>query len=308
MRSTVLGRRGEHGQALVLFTLVLVGVIAMAGLVLDGGGTYAQRRTMQNVADAAAMAGAYAVMNGTSATLVAQQTAADNGYVDGSDSTTVAVSVSPSYSGSTSVTVTVTRPHQNLFAGVVGMPTWPVTTTATALASNQPNAAIGAMPLIFNQAALPLNLNQNIAYSEPGTGTEDVPQGASQFNWTVFCTANGNPCNGDSSTVDDLINGRGSSTVVTLNMLIGPLNAGSHTTLFSDLAAMIGSEFPVAIVNNSGAMVGWAYFQLTGSVGGSTKVVRGVFVSPINPSSLEVVQNGGTGSVSTGAYSVKLIN
>ena len=308
MRSTVPGRRGEHGQALVLFTLVLVGVIAMAGLVLDGGGAYAQRRTMQKVADAAAMAGAYAVMNGASATLVAQQTAADNGYLDGSESTAVTVSVDSSYAGSTSVTVTVTRPHQNLFAGVVGMPTWPVSTTATALASNEPNAAIGAMPLIFNQAALPANLNQNVAYSEPGTGTEDVPQGPSQFNWTVFCTANGNACNANSSTVDDLIKGRGSSTVVTLNMLIGPLNSGAHTTLFSDLSEMIGMEFPVAIVNNDGAMVGWAYFKLTGSVGGSTKVVRGIFVSPVNPTDLYVTQGGGTGSVSTGAYSVKLIN
>ena len=308
MRSTVPGRRGEHGQALVLFTLVLVGVIAMAGLVLDGGGAYAQRRTMQNVADAAAMAGAYAVMNGASATLVAQQTAADNGYVDGSESTAVTVSVDSSYAGSTSVTVTVTRPHQNLFAGVVGMPTWPVSTTATALASNEPNAAIGAMPLIFNQAALPANLNQNVAYSEPGTGNEDVPQGPSQFNWTVFCTANGNACNGDSSTVDSLIKGHGSSTVVTLNMLIGPLNSGAHTTLFSDLSEMIGMEFPVAIVNNDGAMVGWAYFKLTGSVGGSTKVVRGVFVSPVNPTDLYVIQDGGTGSVTTGSYSVKLIN
>ncbi len=308
MRSTVPGRRGEHGQALVLFTLVLVGVIAMAGLVLDGGGAYAQRRTMQNVADAAAMAGAYAVMNGASATLVAQQTAADNGYVDGSESTAVTVSVDSSYAGSTSVTVTVTRPHQNLFAGVVGMPTWPVSTTATALASNEPNAAIGAMPLIFNQAALPANLNQNVAYSEPGTGNEDVPQGPSQFNWTVFCTANGNACNGDSSTVDSLIKGHGSSTVVTLNMLIGPLNSGAHTTLFSDLSEMVGMEFPVAIVNNDGAMVGWAYFKLTGSVGGSTKVVRGVFVSPVNPTDLYVIQDGGTGSVTTGSYSVKLIN
>ena len=310
MNSLDAHRGGQRGQALVLFTLVLVVIIAMTGLVLDGGGTFAQRRTMQNVADVAAMAGAYAVLNGGSATAVAQQTAADNGYVNGADNTIVSVSLGAGDSGDTTVTVNVSRPHQNLFAGVVGMPSWPVSTTATADAG-PPNAAIGAMPLIFNAAAFPQNLNQDLAYNEPGTGTQDVPQGPLQFNWTVFCTAKGNPCNANSSTVDALINGHGSSTVVTLNMAIGPLNAGAHTTLFSDLAALVGTShatFPVAIVNNSGNMVGWAYFQLTGSAGGSTKQIRGKFVSPINASDLSVVQDGGSGTTQFGAYTVKLIN
>lgn len=307
MKPAIERRPLQRGQALVLFTLVLVVVIAMTGLVLDGGGTFAQRRTMQNVADVAAMAGAYAVLNGGSATSVAQETAADNGYIDGVDGTSVSVSVGTGDGGATTVTVTVNRPHQNMFAGVVGMPSWPVSTTATAEAG-PPNAAIGAMPLIFNVAAFPTNLNQNIAYSEPGTGTQDVPQGPNQFNWTVFCTANGNACNGDSNTVDALINGHGSSTVVTLSMAIGPLNAGAHATLFSDLAALVGQTFPVAVVNNAGNMKGWAYFKLSGSVGGSTKQISGMFISPINPSDLQIVPNGGTGSSQYGTDSVKLIN
>lgn len=307
MNSSAPHRDTQRGQALVLFTLVLVAVIAMTGLVLDGGGTFAQRRDMQNVADVAAMAGAYAAINGSSATTVAQQTAADNGYTNGVDSTTVSVSLGSDDSGGTTVTVNVSRPHQNLFAGVVGMPTWQVSTTATALAG-PPNAAEGAMPLIFNEAAFPANLNQDLAYDEPGTGPQDVPQGSGQFNWTVFCTVNGNPCNGNSSAVDALINGHGSSTTVTLKERIGPLNAGAHTTLFSDLAALVGTEFPVAVVDNSGNMVGWAYFKLTGSVGGSTKQIRGSFVSPINPSDLSVVQDGGTGTTQFGAASVKLVN
>lgn len=80
---------------------------------------------------------------------------------------------------------------------------------------------------------------------------------------------------------------------------------------FSDLAALVGTShatFPVAIVNNSGNMVGWAYFQLTGSAGGSTKQIRGKFVSPINVSDLSVVQDGGNGTTQFGAFTVKLIN
>ena len=147
-----------------------------------------------------------------------------------------------------------------------------------------------------------------MSWDEPGTGNEDVPQTAVQFNWTVFCTANGNGnggpgngnggCNGDSNTVRDLINNRGHSTEVNLDDDIGPLNAGSHTTLFSDLADFVGTdhnEFPVAIVDDDGNMVGWAMFHLTGSVGGSTKQIRGYFVSPVNRGVLKVVQGVGAG-------------
>ena len=57
------GRARERGQILVLFALSAVVMIAMVGLVLDGGDTYAQRRDEQNGADLAAMAGANAYMN-----------------------------------------------------------------------------------------------------------------------------------------------------------------------------------------------------------------------------------------------------
>lgn len=51
-------RRGEGGQAIVLFALVLVAIIAMAGLLIDGGMAWANRRQAQNAADTAALAAA----------------------------------------------------------------------------------------------------------------------------------------------------------------------------------------------------------------------------------------------------------
>jgi len=55
-------RRGRaRGQVFVIFALGLVGLVGMLGLVLDGGVLYLQRRTAQNGADAAALAGAYAL-------------------------------------------------------------------------------------------------------------------------------------------------------------------------------------------------------------------------------------------------------
>lgn len=51
-------RRGhQHGQVLVLFVLSLVALLAMTGLIVDGGNAWAQQRQTQNAADSAAEAG-----------------------------------------------------------------------------------------------------------------------------------------------------------------------------------------------------------------------------------------------------------
>lgn len=58
----------ESGQALVLIVVLLLGLLAMLALVVDGGNIYLQRRSMQNAADAGAMAGARVLAyNGTAA-------------------------------------------------------------------------------------------------------------------------------------------------------------------------------------------------------------------------------------------------
>ena len=48
----------ERGSAMVLVALWLVALVSVAGLVVDGGMLLAERRALQNVADAAAAAGA----------------------------------------------------------------------------------------------------------------------------------------------------------------------------------------------------------------------------------------------------------
>lgn len=50
--------RDESGQAMVLVAIFLTALVAVAGLVADGGMVFAQRRDLQNVADAAAAAAA----------------------------------------------------------------------------------------------------------------------------------------------------------------------------------------------------------------------------------------------------------
>jgi len=302
--------RREDGQMLVIFAICLVAIIGMTGLVIDGGMTFVQQREQQNVADTAALAGAYAFVNSNDtndAAPAARAAAAANGYVTGTDGVTITVTTSMS-SGAIEVTATVTKPHRNYFSGIFGFTSWPVTTTATAQ-GGMPNAALGAMPVLFNKKAFPhaVGPQAEMSFDEPGMGSEDVPQSAGQFNWTVYCTATGNPCNANSSEVDDLIHNNGHSTLVTLDDDIGPLNAGAHATLFSDLAAYVGGEFPVAVVDDDGNLQGWAMFHLTGSVGGSTKQIRGYFVSPVNRANMKIVQGGGTG-LNFGVVPVRLTN
>jgi Tfp pilus assembly protein PilX len=54
-------RRDERGVTLIFLSLVLVGLLAIAGIVVDGGLAMADRRQAQNAADAAALAGTRAL-------------------------------------------------------------------------------------------------------------------------------------------------------------------------------------------------------------------------------------------------------
>jgi Flp pilus assembly protein TadG len=56
-----MDRGHDRGQVLVLFVIGLVAMIAMTGLILDGGAAFAQQRVAQNGSDAAANAGALVI-------------------------------------------------------------------------------------------------------------------------------------------------------------------------------------------------------------------------------------------------------
>lgn len=73
----------ERGQALILIALAAIGLFAIAGLAIDGSAKYADRRHAQNAADAAALAGALAKINGDALwDIVALDRAGDNSYDD----------------------------------------------------------------------------------------------------------------------------------------------------------------------------------------------------------------------------------
>ncbi len=138
MSSTPEGQ-AERGQILVIFAGGLVLILLIAALVFDVGQNLLDRRTEQNTADAAALAGArhlpaaYVFHGGCStapgsmpAVVTACAVAAANGYVDGVASRTVRVDVPPvapstkaGLPGHIEVTVGATRP--SFFESVIGV-------------------------------------------------------------------------------------------------------------------------------------------------------------------------------------------
>ena len=73
-------KTSERGQALILIVFGIAALFGIAGLAVDGGSLYADRRRAQNAADAAALAGALARVNGENWIDTTYQVATTNGF------------------------------------------------------------------------------------------------------------------------------------------------------------------------------------------------------------------------------------
>jgi Flp pilus assembly protein TadG len=303
--------RGDRGQATVLFALALVAIIAMVGLVLDGGAVFAQRRDQQNAADLAALAGANDYLlsgDETAATTVAMAAAARNGYTDGTAGATVHVSFN--YDNGAQVKVDINAPHHNNFAGIVGQGTWNVSTTATAI-TGIPDTVNGAAPVIFSIDAFDSNGDPLAAYSDPnnpydfGDGNGDVPNNAGDIAWTNYGTGNV-----DTSVVDAIIQGQDIiNKELDFGEYIGQHNQGYHNNqLFSDANTYLtGTDVVVPIVDHNGNFQGWATFHVTAAHGASDKTLSGYFKDNFQAVRLSVGCANGQCPRYFGTYVLKLI-
>lgn len=131
--SVVRRLHGDEGQVLVMVALMMVGVVSVVGLVSDGGLVFAQRRDLQNVADAAAAAGAMqideAVYRSTGEVVLDEQLARDAAafYLDAEGDLDYVVSVL-----SDRVEVSVSRQATTGFLRVIGIDGIEVSATASA--------------------------------------------------------------------------------------------------------------------------------------------------------------------------------
>jgi hypothetical protein len=73
-------RPSERGQSIVLLALAFITMLGFTGLAIDGGILFTERRHAQNAADAAALAGALAKLEGQNLYTAGYNRALDNGY------------------------------------------------------------------------------------------------------------------------------------------------------------------------------------------------------------------------------------
>jgi Flp pilus assembly protein TadG len=325
-RNRLPGRRGESGQIIVLFALALVAIVAMVGLVLDGGSAYAQRRSEQNAADLAALAAANdLIVNQGNADWVgtARAVAKLNGYEHGVNGVVVAVTchncpgqaLDAAYDG-VQVTVDVGAKHANAFAGVVGMPTWDVGATATTK-TGWPDTGIGPGPFVVSKKAFDEDGHPIVC---KGKGHEcnldhpvdDTPSEPTEFVWTDFgydkvCEDTGNVNDND---LQDYMDDR-ATFFVTLDFgcYIAQHNNGVMNNIVARLRALAPITFPVPIVDEEGKFVGWASFTVTSArTGGRNGYITGYFESGFQQAQLDVRSPGFGSPTFGGSYVLKLIN
>lgn len=315
--STTPPRGRERGQVLVVFALALVVILAGVGLVLDGGSTFAQRRAEQNAADLAALAAAndYLVNhNVTSATTTALRVASADGYTNGAPG--VSVTTSYDMSAGVRVTVNITAPHPNSFAGVVGMSSWNVSVTATAL-TGFPDTATGPAPFILSRTAFgvdgtPLYCkgpNDQCQLQHP---TNDTPTAYNEFTWTNYgynkmCT---DPGNVNDNQLQSYLAGSASFTItLQFGCYIAQHNDGVMMNIVSALQSMAPVSFPVPVVDQSGNFTGWVMFELTSVTGtGRNATLNGYFLQPFQAQRLTVVSPGLGNTNFGGSYVLQLVN
>ncbi len=167
-----LFRSARRGQIIVLVVIALVVLVAMVGLANDIGYAWRVRLKMQSVADAAAVAGAAALLTtGVTPSAAAQQIAAQNGFTNGSataiNTNTVSVVVNnPPTSGSNSgnanaVEVVVSQAQPTYFLAVLGFTSFSVSARAVAAVTSSGNCLYALNPSASGALNMAANTNIN---------------------------------------------------------------------------------------------------------------------------------------------------
>jgi hypothetical protein len=165
MKRQIRFLKSEQGQSIVIVAAALVALLALAGLAIDGGNLFLQRRNTQNAADAAALAGtrvlAQAICNDPNATDGAIATTVNhyaqlNGiqdlsgltasYTDRNEAELGPVGAGSVPQGATGILVDIKNSVPSYFIQVIGIEE--VDVAAAALAMTGPlNAGGGVRPI-----------------------------------------------------------------------------------------------------------------------------------------------------------------
>lgn len=183
----MLIRRGQsRGQTIVIFALALTALIAMVGLVIDGGNAFAQQRKTQNGADAAAEAGATELARraiGVPGTDAQWDARVWQSIQDSIGFNEVVLDAAPQYTdfdglplgpvntgsipaNASGVSVSAHRNFQTYFAGVVGLSRFTSSADAT--------ARTGYVSTIAGAALMPVTFPVLLEQCIPGSGSNGL--------------------------------------------------------------------------------------------------------------------------------------
>lgn len=179
------GARSRSGQMIVLVAVMLMALIAILGLVVDSGLVQAARRQARRAADAAAQAGAFALVSGTNAAqrAVAAATAVTYAGLNGVNTNGYVIAQTPPEASSNSafvgsngyIFVQVTLPVNTTFLRLL---TTQQTVNVTASATG--GVKLGMCPL----SVLVLHPTESAAMKVSGGGNLTIPGGTVGVNST----------------------------------------------------------------------------------------------------------------------------
>lgn len=135
--------RGQRGQTLILVALAMVVLLLIAGLAIDVGVWYGQRRHMQNAADAGALAGAWEICHGEPSE--ATQAALDYAEFNDADPTLTDVSVD----ASTGIVVVTATTHADLYLSGLVLSDFEIPAVAAAQCAAA-DSGCGMWPVAFD--------------------------------------------------------------------------------------------------------------------------------------------------------------
>ena len=126
--------KAERGQALILIVFSIIGLFGVSALAIDGGNAYRERRKTQNAADAAALSGAIARIEGRDWREAALASAESNGFDNNGITNTVELNTPPiegPYATDPQFIQVIITSHLDTFFGpVIGIPQTTVSTQA----------------------------------------------------------------------------------------------------------------------------------------------------------------------------------
>ncbi len=269
----------EKGQTLVLAVLMMVVIIGIVALAIDGGFAYAQRRRMQNAADAAAMAGVWTLATsgsgavGASVTQYATANGADTYSWYLADSNTVHVDAQVTF--------------QTFFAGILGL--------NAMTASAESEASVGLVTQTDN--LLPMTIEeQEFEVGELYTlwdNRRNIPGGFGWLDWngvpvsaTELASNICNPGNSGAWDVGDWIpSGPGVTNSGPVRQCLNTWIGREVTIPIYDLVAGRGANGRYRIVTFARFVL--QDYRLTGN----PKWVSGTFVQSVVPGAIG--QQGG---------------